>query len=60
SSIRRSILGIKVMPLSHYYYGNGARQNALLLGFAAVRPAAIRAGVSQLALAIEAARTDFP
>jgi DNA-binding transcriptional MocR family regulator len=42
------------MPLSHYYFGNGARQNALLLGFAAVRPPAIRAGVSQLALAIEA------
>jgi GntR family transcriptional regulator / MocR family aminotransferase len=49
--------GIEVMPLSHYYFGNNcARQNALLLGFAAVRPAAIRAGVSQLALAIEAAR----
>ena len=48
--------GIEVMPLSHYYFANGPRQNALLLGFAAVRPAAIRAGVSQLALAIEAAR----
>ena len=48
--------GVEVMPLSHYYFGSGLRQNALLLGIAAVRPAAIRAGVSQLALAIEAAR----
>ena len=47
--------GIESMPLSHYYFGSGPRQNALLLGIAAVRPAAIRAGVSQLALAIEAA-----
>ena len=48
--------GIEVMPLSHYYYGSGPRENALVLGIAAVRPAAIRTGVSQLALAIEAAR----
>ena len=47
--------GIEVMALSHYYYGSGPRENALVLGFAAVRPAAIRTGVSQLALAIEAA-----
>jgi GntR family transcriptional regulator/MocR family aminotransferase len=48
--------GIEVMPLSHYYFGSGTPRNALVLGIAAVRPAAIRAGVSQLALAIEAAR----
>jgi GntR family transcriptional regulator/MocR family aminotransferase len=48
--------GIEVMPLSHYYYGRGLRQNALLLGFASARPAAIHTGVPQLALAFEAAR----
>ena len=48
--------GVEVMPLSHYYFGSGPPQNALVLGIAAVRPAAIRAGVTQLALAIEAAR----
>ena len=48
--------GVEVMPLSHYYFGGGTPENALVLGIAAVRPAAIRAGVSQLALAIEAAR----
>ena len=35
----------------------GARPNALLLGFGAVTPAAIRAGVSRLARAAESART---
>ena len=48
--------GVEVMPLSHYYFGSGTPRNALALGIAAVRPAAIRAGVSQLALAIDAAR----
>lgn len=48
--------GVEVVPLSHYYFGSGEHQNSLLLGFAAARPAAIRAGVSQLAAAIEAAR----
>jgi DNA-binding transcriptional MocR family regulator len=47
---------IEVMALSHYYFGNGARENALLLGFGSMRPAAIRAGVLRLAEAIEAAR----
>jgi GntR family transcriptional regulator/MocR family aminotransferase len=47
---------IEVMPLSAYYYGDGERQNALLLGFGACRPAAIRAGMWQLAAAIDAAR----
>jgi len=47
---------IEVMPLSAYHRGSGAPENALLLGFAAVRPAAIRAGMSRLAAAIDAAR----
>lgn len=56
---------IEVMPLSHYYFeggegdaegGAGGRQNALLLGFGAVRPEAIRAKMAQRAGAIEAAR----
>jgi GntR family transcriptional regulator/MocR family aminotransferase len=47
---------IEVMPLSHYYFGSGARENALLLGFGSMRPAAIRAGVWRLAEAIDAAR----
>jgi DNA-binding transcriptional MocR family regulator len=44
------------MPLSAYYYGGGERSNALLLGFGACRPAAIRAGMWRLAAAIDAAR----
>jgi GntR family transcriptional regulator/MocR family aminotransferase len=47
---------IEVTPLSSYYYGSSARQNALLLGFGACRPAAIRAGMWQLAAAIDAAK----
>jgi GntR family transcriptional regulator/MocR family aminotransferase len=47
---------IEVMPLSAYYYGSGQRQNALLLGFGACRPAAIRAALWQLAAAIDVAR----
>jgi GntR family transcriptional regulator / MocR family aminotransferase len=51
-----SARNIEVTPLSAYYYGGGQRQNALLLGFGACRPAAIRAGMWQLAAAIDAAR----
>ncbi len=47
--------GIETMPLSAYYQ-RGPRPNALLLGFGAVTPAAIRAGVTRLARAAEAAR----
>jgi GntR family transcriptional regulator/MocR family aminotransferase len=47
---------VEVMPLSAYYYGGGERQNALLLGFGACRPAQIRASMWQLAAAIDAAR----
>lgn len=43
---------VELMPLSHYYYAEGSRENALLLGFGAVDPAAIRAGVVRLAEAI--------
>ncbi|HLA70328.1 MAG TPA: PLP-dependent aminotransferase family protein [Steroidobacteraceae bacterium] len=45
--------GIETMPLSAYYIGEGPRPNALLLGFGAVPPAALRAGVSRLARVIE-------
>lgn len=53
-----SARGIESMPLSAYYSEiNGqARANALLLGFGAVSPAAIRAGVLHLARAIDAVR----
>ncbi|MDB6105916.1 MAG: transcriptional regulator, GntR family [Gammaproteobacteria bacterium] len=47
---------IEVMPLSAYYYGGGERSNALLLGFGACPPVAIRAGMWRLAAAIDAAR----
>jgi len=47
---------IEVMPLSAYYYGGGEKANALVLGFGACRPAAIRAGMWRLAAAIDAAR----
>jgi GntR family transcriptional regulator/MocR family aminotransferase len=46
-------LGVESMPLSAYYCGSGRRSNALLLGFGAVAPPAIRAGVLRLARAIE-------
>ncbi len=48
-------LGIETMPLSAYYL-TGRLPNALLLGFGAVPPAALRAGVAGLGRAIEAAR----
>jgi GntR family transcriptional regulator/MocR family aminotransferase len=47
---------IEVTPLSAYNYGAGQSRNALILGFGACRPAAIRAGMWQLAAAIDAAR----
>jgi GntR family transcriptional regulator/MocR family aminotransferase len=47
---------IEVTPLSTYYYGTGPMQNAILLGFGACPPAAIRAGMWQLAAAIDAAK----
>jgi GntR family transcriptional regulator/MocR family aminotransferase len=55
--------GVEVTPLSHYYLGrpksafvSGSRiPNAIVMGFAAVRPEAIRRGMEHLAAAIEAA-----
>jgi GntR family transcriptional regulator/MocR family aminotransferase len=53
---REAVLrGIEVMPLSHYYSNSGSPPNGLVLGFGSVQPATLRAGVSQLAQAIEAA-----
>ena len=48
--------GIESMPLSSYYFGAGRRPNALLLGFGAVPPVGIRAGVSRLARIIDTLR----
>jgi DNA-binding transcriptional MocR family regulator len=48
--------GVETMPLSSYYFGAGRRPNALLLGFGAVPPPLIRAGVARLARVIEAAK----
>ena len=53
--------GVEVTPLAHYYIGRprsiGENQstNAIVLGFASVRPEAIRRGMEQLAAAIDAA-----
>ena len=48
-------LGVESMPLASYYCGGTPRANALLLGFGAVAPPAIRAGVLRLARAIDSA-----
>jgi DNA-binding transcriptional MocR family regulator len=48
--------GIETMPLSAYYPGAGPRPNAWLLGFGAVTPAALRAGVTRLARVAEGLR----
>jgi GntR family transcriptional regulator/MocR family aminotransferase len=52
--------GIETMPLSAYYFGAGPRANALLLGFGAVSPAAIRSGVSRLCRLMAACPTGSP
>jgi hypothetical protein len=44
------------MPLGAYYSRGGRRPNAVLLGFGAVPPAAIRAGVVTLRKAFDAMR----
>jgi GntR family transcriptional regulator/MocR family aminotransferase len=51
-----ALRGVETMPLSAYYYGESARANALFLGFGSVAPAAIHAGVTKLARAIESVR----
>ena len=48
-------LGVESMPLDAYYFGAARGPNALLLGFGAVPPAAIRAGVAKLARAADRA-----
>jgi GntR family transcriptional regulator/MocR family aminotransferase len=48
-------LDVESMPLASYYWRAERRPNALLLGFGAVTPAAIRAGVAKLGRAFEAA-----
>jgi GntR family transcriptional regulator/MocR family aminotransferase len=53
-----SARNVEVVPLSAYYYGNSASQNALVLGFGAARLTAIRAGMWEIAAAIDAARRE--
>ena len=48
--------GVEATPLSAYFARRGTRSNALVLGFAAVRPEAARRGMERLAAAIEGAR----
>jgi DNA-binding transcriptional MocR family regulator len=47
---------VEATPLSAYFARRGKPVNALVLGFAAVRPEAARRGMERLAAAIEAAR----
>ncbi len=47
--------GIEVTPISHYYAGRTRPANAIVLGFASVRPEALRRGMERLAAAIDAA-----
>lgn len=47
--------GVEVMPLSAYALGDAPVANALVLGFGAVSPEALNAGMGTLAAAIEAA-----
>jgi GntR family transcriptional regulator/MocR family aminotransferase len=48
--------GVEATPLAAYCVGREKPANALVLGFAAVRPEAARRGMERLAAAIEAAR----
>jgi GntR family transcriptional regulator/MocR family aminotransferase len=47
--------GVEVTPLSAYYWGEAQPVEALVMGFAAVDPAALNLGMERLAAAIEAA-----
>ena len=51
---------VEVMPLSAYRFGRGRLPNAIVLGFGAVPPRALRAGMERLARALEAARRARP
>jgi GntR family transcriptional regulator / MocR family aminotransferase len=48
--------GVEVMPLSAYYFSRVRAPAALVLGFGAVRPDSIDAGMQKLAAALDAAR----
>jgi GntR family transcriptional regulator/MocR family aminotransferase len=49
--------GVEVMPLSNFYFDRRSSPvRGVMLGFAAVRPELIDAGMERLAAAIEAAR----
>jgi DNA-binding transcriptional MocR family regulator len=48
--------GIECMPLAAYGTGAWPDANALLLGFGAVSPAALRGGVSRLARIVDSLR----
>jgi GntR family transcriptional regulator/MocR family aminotransferase len=48
--------GVETTPLSAYFVGRAKPPEALVLGFAAVRPEAVRRGMERLAAAIDAAR----
>jgi len=50
--------GVEVMPLSAYYQTPRGTANALVLGFAAIRPEAMGPGMERLAAAIESARAS--
>ena len=49
--------GLEVMPLSAYFVGEPRDAQGLVLGFGAVRPEAITAGVQRLVAAIDAVRS---
>jgi GntR family transcriptional regulator/MocR family aminotransferase len=53
---RAAALGVESMPLASYYCRGGGRPNALLLGFGAVAPTAIRAGIATLGRAFDEVR----
>jgi GntR family transcriptional regulator/MocR family aminotransferase len=48
--------GVEVTPLSAYFADGASAANALVLGFAAVGPEAVRLGMERLAAAIAASR----
>jgi GntR family transcriptional regulator/MocR family aminotransferase len=48
--------GVEIMPLSAYFMGASKSPNSLLLGFASMRPEALRRGMQLLAEAITTAR----
>lgn len=54
--IDAAALGVESMPLASYYWRGGRKPNALLIGFGAVPPVAIKQGVAKLGLAFAVAR----